>query len=260
MLLPPQRSSLHCTCIEVKHRPYGTHMTVNIQFMPVRIRPLLLLGSRHTYPQQVGIGTVYCLYDSLVVLVSKLRFVGRRIRHHLQVRIIHCRTLLYQAQHLRRTAHKHHLERQFACCSIRSIGQLLCPQLQSVHLEGEKVPSRYTFRGLALRLYPLASLHNAHPIRNQHIPLLKGFCKETVLLCRIEGMGIHCVYEQLPIGQRSQFSPAAKNCQRLKSKHNYTYIRQLREPHQPPEPYDNTKCRIPHESLTMLMQPKQNIR
>ena len=44
MLLPPFGCTLCCTCIKVKHRSDGTDMTMNVQLLPVTIRPFLLFG------------------------------------------------------------------------------------------------------------------------------------------------------------------------------------------------------------------------
>ena len=85
MLLPPYRSALTSACKEIEHRTDSTHMTVNIQFVPVLIRPLLLFRSSHSNPQEVGISFVYCLYYSLIVLFRELWFIRRRICYDLNV-------------------------------------------------------------------------------------------------------------------------------------------------------------------------------
>ena len=108
MLLPPHWRTLHSTSEEVKHSPYSPHMTMNAQLIPMRVRPLLLLRSRHTDPKQIWVGCINGINDSLVVLIRELRLIRRRISHHLQVRIIHGSTLHNQVKHFLRTTHEHH--------------------------------------------------------------------------------------------------------------------------------------------------------
>ena len=50
MLLPPERRTLGCAGIEIEHRADGSYMAMDIQFLPMGVGPLLLLGRRHTYP------------------------------------------------------------------------------------------------------------------------------------------------------------------------------------------------------------------
>jgi hypothetical protein len=50
-----------------------THMTMNVQLIPMRVRPLLLLRSRHTDPKQIWVGSINGINDSLVVLIRELR-------------------------------------------------------------------------------------------------------------------------------------------------------------------------------------------
>ena len=89
MLLPPDRGTLHGTSEEVEDSTDGTHMTMDVQLIPMRVRPLLLLRSRHANPKQIQVGSIDGINDSLVVLIRELRLIQRRISHHLQVRIIH---------------------------------------------------------------------------------------------------------------------------------------------------------------------------
>ena len=108
MLLPPDRCTLHGTSKEVEDGTDGTHITMNVQLIPMRVRPLLLLRSRHANPEQIWVGSINGINDSLVVLIRELRRIRRRISHHLQVRIIHGSTLHNQAKHFLRTTHEHH--------------------------------------------------------------------------------------------------------------------------------------------------------
>lgn len=99
MLLPPDRGTLHSTSEEVEDGTDGTYVTMDVQLIPMRVRPLLLLRSRHTDPKQIWVGSIDGINDSLVVLIRELGLIRRRISHHLQVRIIHGSTLHYQVEH-----------------------------------------------------------------------------------------------------------------------------------------------------------------
>lgn len=110
MTLPPYRRTLHGAGEEVEHRTDGAHMAVDIEFVPMRVSPLLLLRRRHAYPQQVGVSRIYRLHNRLVVLIRELRLVRRRVGNDLQVRI-HLRSPLHnQIEHLLRAAHEHYRE------------------------------------------------------------------------------------------------------------------------------------------------------
>ena len=89
MLLPPDRCTLHGTSKEVEDCTDGTYVTMDVQLIPMRVRPLFLLRSRHANPEQIRVGSIDDINDSLVVLIRELRLIRRRISHHLQVRIIH---------------------------------------------------------------------------------------------------------------------------------------------------------------------------
>ena len=159
-------------------------MTMDVQLIPMRIRPLLLLRSRHTDPKQIRIGSIDGINDSLVVLSRELRLIRRRISHHLQVRIIHGSTLHNQVEYLLRATHKHHRTTLF---------------LQLVHFEEKQVPAGYSFLWLTLCLNPLARLHDTHAIRNQHITISQSISKELILLCSVERMRIYCINEQFAL-------------------------------------------------------------
>ncbi len=109
MILPPSRSTDSGAGIEIKHGPDGAHMAVDVQFLPMAIGPLFLLGCCHAYPQQVGVRLVDGLDDGSIVLLRELWLVGRRIGHHLKIRVIHRSPLPDQSQHFLRRAHEHHL-------------------------------------------------------------------------------------------------------------------------------------------------------
>lgn len=111
MTLPPYRRTLHGAGEEVEDSTDGAHMAVNIEFVPMRVGPLLLLRRRHTYPQQVGVNRIYRLNDSLVVLLRELRLVRRRVGNDLQVRVYLRSPLHNQIEHLLRTSHEHYRER-----------------------------------------------------------------------------------------------------------------------------------------------------
>ena len=89
MVLPPDRGTLHGTSEEVEDCTDGTYVTMDIQLIPMRVRPLFLLRSRHANPEQIRVGSIDGINDCLVVLIRELRLIRRRISHHLQVRIIH---------------------------------------------------------------------------------------------------------------------------------------------------------------------------
>ena len=93
MLLPPDRCTLYGSSEEVEDGTDGTHMTMDVQLIPMRVSPLLLLRSRHANPEQIRVGSINGINDSLVVLIRELRLIRRRISHHLQVRIIYDSTL-----------------------------------------------------------------------------------------------------------------------------------------------------------------------
>ena len=58
MLLPPDRCTLHGTSEEVKDSTDSTYVTMDVQFIPMRVRSLLLLRSRHTNPKQIWVGSI----------------------------------------------------------------------------------------------------------------------------------------------------------------------------------------------------------
>ena len=90
---PPDWCTLHGTSKEVEDSTDGTYVTTDVQLIPMRVRPLFLLRSRHANPEQIRVGSIDGINDSLVVLIRELRLIRRRISHHLQVRIIHGSTL-----------------------------------------------------------------------------------------------------------------------------------------------------------------------
>ena len=79
VLLPPDRGTLHGTSEEVEDSTDGTHMTMDVQLIPMRVRPLLLLRRRHANPEQIRVGSIDGINDSLVVLIRELRLIRRRI-------------------------------------------------------------------------------------------------------------------------------------------------------------------------------------
>ena len=162
MVLPPDRCTLHGTSEEVEDSTNGTYVTMDVQLIPMRVRPLFLLRRRHANPKQIRVGSIDGINDSLVVLIRELGLIRRRISHHLQVRIIHGSTLHNQVEYLLRTSHKHHCTTLF---------------LQLVHFEEKQVPAGYSFLRLTLSLNPLARLHDAHTIQNQHIAICQGIAK-----------------------------------------------------------------------------------
>lgn len=99
MVLPPDWCTLHGTSEEVEDGTNGNYMAMDVQLIPMRVRPLLLLRSRHTDPKQIWVGCINGINDSLVVLIRELRLIQRRISHHLQVKIIHGSTLHNQVEH-----------------------------------------------------------------------------------------------------------------------------------------------------------------
>ena len=50
MVLPPDRGTLHGTSEEVEDGTDGTYVTMDVQLIPMRVRPLLLLRRRHANP------------------------------------------------------------------------------------------------------------------------------------------------------------------------------------------------------------------
>lgn len=108
MPLPPGGSTLYRSGIEIENSTYRSAMAMDFQFMPMRVRPFLLLGGSHPYPEQIRI----CLVDSFdyrpIVLFRKLRLIGWRIGFHFDVGIIHFHTLFYQCQYFFTAAHEKH--------------------------------------------------------------------------------------------------------------------------------------------------------
>ena len=79
VLLPPDRGTLYGTGEEVEDSTDGTYVTMDIQLIPMRVRPLLLLRRRHANPEQIRVGSIDGINDSLVVLIRELRLIRRRI-------------------------------------------------------------------------------------------------------------------------------------------------------------------------------------
>ena len=78
VLLPPDRGTLYGTSKEVEDGTDGTYVTMDVQLIPMRVRPLLLLRSRHANPKQIRAGSIDGINDSLVVLIRELRLIRRR--------------------------------------------------------------------------------------------------------------------------------------------------------------------------------------
>ena len=72
---------------KVEHRTDGAAMTVNVQFIPMAVCPLLLFGSRHANPQQVRISPVDSFDDCLVLFLREFRLVGWGVRFNPDVRV-----------------------------------------------------------------------------------------------------------------------------------------------------------------------------
>jgi len=79
MLLPPDRCTLLGASEEVEDSTDGTYITMDVQLIPMRVRPLLLLRRRHANPEQIRVGSIDGINDSLVVLIRELRLIRRRI-------------------------------------------------------------------------------------------------------------------------------------------------------------------------------------
>ena len=78
VLLPPDRGTLYGTSEEVEDSTDGTYVTMDVQLIPMRVRPLLLLRCRHANPEQIRVGSIDGINDSLVVLIRELRLIRRR--------------------------------------------------------------------------------------------------------------------------------------------------------------------------------------
>lgn len=131
MSLPPGGSTLYRSGIEIENSTYRSAMAMDFQFMPMRVRPFLLLGGSHPYPEQIRI----CLVDSFdyrpIVLFRKLRLIGWRIGFHFDVGIIHFHTLFYQCQYFFTAAH----EKTFSSDSIQLNSNRFQPAIRSVGLD-----------------------------------------------------------------------------------------------------------------------------
>ena len=69
---------------EVEDSTDGTHMTMDIQLISMRVRPLFLLRRRHTNPEQIRVGSIDGINDSLVVLIAILICITK-VRTHPQL-------------------------------------------------------------------------------------------------------------------------------------------------------------------------------
>ena len=139
----------------------------------MRVRPFLLFGGSHPYPEQIWI----CLVDSFdyrpVILFRELRLIGWRIGFHFDVREIHRCTPFDQCQHLFAAAH----EKTFSSLPI-----------QLVHFKFEQIPAGNAPRRFGFGIQPTTRLHDACPVRDQHIPPLQSFGKEPVLMVLIRSL------------------------------------------------------------------------
>ena len=175
MFLPPQRSPFHGAGKKVEHRTDGAAMTVNVQFIPMAVCPLLLFGSRHANPQQVRISPVDGFDDCPVLFLREFRFVGWGVRFDPDVGVDRFRFLPNQIQHL------------FAASHEEAGTSLL---VQPFHLHGKQVPSGNTFCRLAFCFQFPASHHDTCSVGNQCIPFHQRFGKERILQSRIIGVRI----------------------------------------------------------------------
>ena len=145
MPLPPGGSTLYRSSIKIENGTYRSAMAMDFQFMPMRVRPFLLFGGSHPYPEQIWI----CLVDSFdyrpVILFRELRLIGWRIGFHFDVREIHRCTPFDQCQHLFAAAH----EKTFSSDSI-----------QLVHLELEQIPAGNTLCRFGSCIQPTTRLDN----------------------------------------------------------------------------------------------------
>ena len=57
---------------EVEDGTDATYMTMDVQLIPMRVRPLFLLRRRHANPEQIRVGSIDGINDSLVVLIAIL--------------------------------------------------------------------------------------------------------------------------------------------------------------------------------------------
>ena len=58
MFLPPDRGTLHGTSEEVEDGTDGTYVTMDVQLIPMRVRPLLQLWHHHANPEQIRVGSI----------------------------------------------------------------------------------------------------------------------------------------------------------------------------------------------------------
>ena len=141
MVLPPLGCSFGSACEEIEDSADGTHMTMDIEFVPMTISPFFLFGCRHSNPQQIRISIVDSFYDSFVVLGRKLRLIRRRIGDNVEIGIYGGRLLSDERQHPLRGAHEHYAT---LCSRVFTLGL----SVESLHLESKKVPSCYALYGL----------------------------------------------------------------------------------------------------------------
>lgn len=181
MSLPPDRSTFHCSGIEIENGTYRSAMAMDLQLLPMGICPFFLFGGGHTYPKQIRV----CLIDSfdyrLIILFRELRFIGWRISFHFNVGIIHFYTLFYQCQYFFTAAH----EKTFPSGGI-----------QFVHFKLEEVPAGNAFFRLRFCIQPTTCLDNACSVGDQYISLLQSFGKELVFLGGVVGMGVDGVDQE----------------------------------------------------------------
>ena len=99
MALPPQRGPGCCPCVEVEYGADGADMAVDVQLVPMLVGPLLLLGCRHAYPQQIGIGVVDGINDGVAVGLGEMGLEGWGIGDDLKVRVVEGRAFTSTGKH-----------------------------------------------------------------------------------------------------------------------------------------------------------------
>ena len=159
--------------------------------------PFLLFGGSHLSRANLDLPVDSFDYRPVI----PLRTPAYRVRtgfHHFDVREIHRRTPFDQCQHLFAAAH----EKTFSSLPI-----------QLVHFKFEQIPAGNAPRRSGFGIQPTTRLHDACPVRDQHIPPLQSFGKEPVFLGGVVGMGVDGIDQEFAwqTAQPGDFPPLGEN-------------------------------------------------
>ncbi len=193
--LKEERGPLDGSCIEIENGSNGSYVTMNVQLVPVLVSPFLLLGCRHTNPEQVGIGGVDEADHCLTVLVGELSLVGWGIGDYAQMGIVVGCPLPNEAKNVLRTAQKQ------AHTLLLTLGKSI---VDTLHLIDKQIPSGHSLFGLRLCLEPTACHHDAASVGQKIVALTQCLGKQGIVLGCVERVGIEGVDKCLSFGNGCQ--------------------------------------------------------